>query len=161
VQVAELSGSGAPAHIFCRIAELFDRESLLSVAFVKLRQTKPDLSVTEAESIAKDFVDKLKVHLATGSFTNLRPDSIVSSRIEEVVGANSVVPGTALFQVTHVLRDGATESERLKLRQSGDQWFVTPSEERMGISVAPVAENSDNPDLPKDNRPSPDSPQPN
>ena len=58
-----------------RLAELFDRDSLLSAAFVKLRQAKPNMSVSEAESLAKDFVDKMKQSLTTGAFTNRDLDS--------------------------------------------------------------------------------------
>ncbi|HEU0039644.1 MAG TPA: hypothetical protein VFR76_10235 [Verrucomicrobiae bacterium] len=140
-----------------RLAELFDGDSLLSAAFVKLRQANPNMSVSEAESVAKDFVDKLKQHLTTGGFTNRDLNSIVSWRLDEVVEGKNVVPGTTLVRVTQMLRDGTTESDKLKLRQSGDQWFVTPSEESMAMSFTPFPEGSNNPVPPDANRLSPDS----
>jgi len=120
-----------------RCAELLDYESLQSAAFVKIRQAMPESSVGEAEAVAKDAVDKIRQQIATSGLTVTNLDTVTSWRIEEKVEAKEV-PGVALVHLTRLLRDGSAESEKVKLRQSGDQWFIYPSEEGMGVSFTPL-----------------------
>jgi len=120
-----------------RLAELLDYESFQDAAFVKIRRVNPDASVGDVESVARDFVDKLRQQLPIGSFTNKNLGRVVSWRLEDVV-SNDTVPGIKLAHLTTLLRDGSTESEKLKLRQSGDQWIIFPSEEGLGVSFTPL-----------------------
>src|SRR5207248_168152 len=50
------------------------------------------------------------------------------------------IPGIRQVNLTTLLRDGSAESEKLKLRQSGDQWLIYPSEEAMGFGFTSVDE---------------------
>ena len=122
-----------------RMAELLDHEALRSRAFVEIRRAMPDISVTEADHIAADAVEKLKTQLVVGGVTSGNFDDVASWNVDEKV-QTEFVPGVVLVHLTSILRDGTTVSESLKLTQTDDRWYITPSEESMGVRFTPMTE---------------------
>jgi len=124
-----------------RFAELLDTEALRSRAFVELRRASPNISVTEAEHTAADVVENLKAVLAAGNtaFWSF-PGDVAYWRVSDNHVQDDFIPGVALVNVTSVLRDGTTQTDKLKLTQRGDQWYVTPSEEAMAVKATPTVE---------------------
>ena len=121
------------------MAELLDHEALRSRAFVEIRRAMPDISVTEADHIAADAVEKLKTQLVVGGVTSGNFDDVASWNVDEKVHTE-FVPGVVLVHLTSILRDGTTVSESLKLTQTDDRWYITPSEESMGVRFTPMTE---------------------
>ena len=79
-------------------AELLDYESLQSAAFVKIRQAMPDTSVSEAESLAKEALDKIRQHIATSGLTVTNLDTVTSWRIEEKLEGAAKFAGRKAFR---------------------------------------------------------------
>jgi hypothetical protein len=84
-------------------------------------------------------VEKLKSGLAGGDFSLKNPGDIAHWRVGEAVQSEAI-PGVMLVSVTTVLRDGTSQTEKLKLTQSDDRWYITPSEEGTGVRFTPMTE---------------------
>src|SRR5438477_8119320 len=109
-----------------RFAELLDHEALRNRFFVEIRRAKPDISVTEAEHIAADAVEKLDTMLGVGEASSKKFDEVDYWRVSDPV-QSEFIPNVVLVDVTTALRDGTSQTEKLKLTQSVDRWYVTPS----------------------------------
>jgi RNA polymerase sigma factor (sigma-70 family) len=129
-----------------RFAELLDQEGLRNRFFVELRRAAPNISVTEAEHIAADALEKMKAQLAAGEFliSSRNPDDIAYWRVSESAQSESI-PGVVLVKLISVLRDGTSRTEGLKLTQSADRWYITSSEESTVIQVTPTVEGQPQP----------------
>ena len=99
------------------------------------------MSVTEAEHTAADAVEKLKAVLAAGdtAFWSF-PGDVAYWRVSDNKVQDEFIPGLAFVYVTSVLRDGTTQTDKLKLTQHGDQWYITLSEEAMALKATPTIE---------------------